>query len=124
MQKRRIKRYREIVKSANPECPVILPAKGSGKKKEKQTKERNLLVRLRDFEDQVLLFMKIKEVPFTNNQAERDIRMIKVHQKISGQFKSIASAKHFCRIRSYLMTAKKTGNSPYDKLNQLFYPKN
>ncbi len=124
IQKRRIKRYREIVKSANPECPIIMPAKGSGKKKEKQTKERNLLNRLRDFEDQVLLFMKIKEVPFTNNQAERDIRMIKVHQKISGQFKSIASAKHFCRIRSYLMTAKKTGNSPYDKLNQLFYPKN
>lgn len=122
IQKRRIKRYQEIIKSANPECPVILPAKGSGKKKEKQTKERNLLNRLRDFEDQVLLFIKIKEVPFTNNQAERDIRMIKVHQKVSGQFKSMASARHFCRIRSYLMTAKKTGNSPYDKLNHLFYP--
>ncbi len=47
-----------------------MPAKGSGKKREKQTKERNLLNRLRDFEDQVLLFIKIKEVPFTNNQAE------------------------------------------------------
>ncbi len=92
------------------------------KKKVKQTKERNLLNRLRDYEEQVLLFIRIKEVPFTNNQAERDIRMIKVHQKISGQFKSMASAKHFCRIRSYLMTAKKTGNSPYDKLNHLFYP--
>ena len=122
IQKRRIKRYQDIINSAKPECPMIMPAKGSGKKKVKQTKERNLLIRLRDYEDQVLLFMKIKEVPFTNKQAERDIRMIKVHQKISGQFKSMASAKHFCRIRSYLMTAKKTGNSPYDKLNHLFYP--
>ncbi len=122
IQKRRIKRYQDIIKAANPECPVIMPAKGSEKKKVKQTKERNLLVRLRDYEDQVLLFIKIKEVPFTNNQAERDIRMIKVHQKVSGQFKSMASAKHFCRIRSYLMTAKKTGNSPYDKLNYLFFP--
>ena len=121
IQKRRLKRYRDLIKSANPECPIILPAKGSRKKKIKQTKERNLLNRLRDYEDQVLLFIKIREVPFTNNQAERDVRMLKVQQKISGQFKSIASAKYFCRIRSYLMTAKKNGNSPYDKLNQLFY---
>jgi transposase len=48
--------------------------------------------------------------------------MIKVHQEVSGQFKSMASAKHFCRIRSYLMTTKNAGNSPYDKLNHLFYP--
>ena len=122
IQKRRLKRYRDIIKSANPECPIILPAKDSRKKKVKQTKERNLLNRLRDYEEQVILFIKIKEVPFTNNQAERDVRMLKVQQKISGQFKSIASAKYFCRIRSYLMTAKKNGNSPYDKLNQLFYP--
>jgi transposase len=122
IQKRRIKRYRELVVSGNPECPFIMPALGSGKKKEKQTKERNLLTRLRDYEDQVLLFMKNKDVPFTNNQAERDIRMIKVHQKVSGQFKSMKSARHFCRIRSYLMTAKKSGNSPYDKLNGLFFP--
>ena len=122
IQKRRIKRYRELIISGNPECPFIMPALGSGKKREKQTKERNLLSRLRDYEDQVLLFMKNKDVPFTNNQAERDIRMIKVHQKVSGQFKSMKSARHFCRIRSYLMTAKKTGNSPYDKLNHLFFP--
>jgi transposase len=66
----------------------------------------------RDYEDQVLLFMKNKDVPFTNNHDELDIMMIKVQQKVSGQFKSMKSARHFCRIRSYLMTAKKTGNSP------------
>lgn len=71
------------------------------------------------YEDQVLLLMKIKNVPFTNNQAERDIRILKVHQKVSGQFKSMKTARHFCRIRSYLMTSKKMGSSPYDKLNAL-----
>lgn len=121
LQKKRIKRYREIIKSGNLECPIMMPTLGSGKKKAKQTKERNLLNRLRDYEDQVLLFMKARNVPFTNNQAERDIRMIKVHQKISGQFKSMSRARHFCRIRSYLMTSKKNGHSPYDKLNSLFY---
>ena len=93
-----------------------MPTLGSGKTKVKQTKERNLLDRLSDYEDQVLLFMKDIDVPFTNNKAERDIRMVKVHQKVSGQFKSMNGAKYFCRIRSYLMTMKKKGHSPFDKL--------
>ena len=74
------------------------------------------------FKEQVLLFMKAKEVPFMNNQAERDIRMLKVHHKISGQFKNMKSAKHFCRIRSFLMTSKKNGHSSYDKLSDVFIP--
>ncbi len=122
LQKRRIKRFKEILKLANPECPIIMPTIGMKNKKVKQTKERNLLNRLRDYEDQVLLFMKDKDVPFTNNQAERDIRMIKIHQKVSGQFKNMSSAKYFCRIRSYLMTSKKKGHSPFDKLCQIFDP--
>ena len=64
--------------------------------------------------------MKLKEVPFTNNQAERDIRMVKVHQKVSGQFKSMKGAKFFSRTRSFLMTHKKQGSSPFDKLTELF----
>src|SRR5690606_28080873 len=95
-------------------------SKKSGKVK--QTKERNLLDRLEKFEDQVLLFMKNKDVPFTNNQAERDIRMVKVHQKISGQFKSMNGAKYFCRIRGYLMTLRKRGHAPLDKLQAVFDP--
>jgi hypothetical protein len=65
---------------------------------------------------------KNKDVPFTNNQAEREIRMIKVYQKVSGQFKSMKSARHLGRIRSDLRTAKKSGNSPYDRLNSLLFP--
>ncbi len=67
--------------------------------------------------------MKNKSVPFTNNQAERDIRILKVHQKVSCKFKTLQTAKHFCRIRSCLMTAKKRGISPYEKLNLVFTPK-
>lgn len=119
--KKKVRRYREIIKTAQMECPIYVPAVGSKKKgKVKQTKERNLLDRLDKFEDQVLLFMKNKDVPFTNNQAERDIRMVKVHQKISGQFKSMTGAKHFCRIRGYLMTLRKRGHAPLDKLQAIF----
>ena len=120
LQVKRIKRFRDIVRTGKGECAKIMPAVGMTRKVVKQTKERNLLDRLSDYEDQVLLFMKIENVPFTNNQAERDIRMLKVHQKVSGQFKSMAGAKHFCRIRSYLMTSKKKGHSPFDKLCCLF----
>ena len=68
----------------------------------KRTKARNLLERLREYEDDVLRFMENKNVPFTNNLAENDIRMTKVQQKISGCFRSLDGARIFCRIRSYL----------------------
>ena len=123
IQKKKNKRFKEIIKLGNIECPMYMPTKGSGKKKVKQTKERNLLDRLDEYQEQVLLFMRVKSVPFTNNQAERDIRMLKVHQKVSGQFKSLQTAKYFCRIRSCLMTSKKRGISPYDKLSLVFTPK-
>ncbi len=122
IQKSKIKRFKEIIKQGNTECAFYMPIKGSGKKKIKQTKEINLLDRLDEYEGQVLLFMKIKNVPFANNQAERDIRMLKVQQKVSGQLKTLQTAKYFCRIRSCLMTAKKRGISPYEKLSFAFSP--
>jgi transposase len=69
----------------------------------------NLLLRLASRKQDVLRFLNDLAVPFTNNQAERDARMMKVKQKISGGFRSIASAIEFAAIRSFISTAKKQG---------------
>lgn len=72
-----------------------------------RSKSRNLLERLRDYEEDVLRFMDIAEVPFASNQAERDIRMTKVQQKIVGCFRSIQDAEIFCAVRSNVSTCSK-----------------
>jgi len=75
----------------------------------KQSKTRNLLVRLRDYQQQVLLFARDLTVPFTNNQAERDLRMIKAQLKISGGWRTRHGAQVWLRVRSYISTARKNG---------------
>lgn len=118
-------RYRQIIKAGIIEMPAppekLLGTDGKKKRgRSKKPKELNLIIRLRDFENDVLRFMEVDYVPFTNNQGENDIRMTKVQQKISGCFKSIEGAKIFCRVRSYLLTCQKHGISPTDALKTLF----
>lgn len=113
------KRYRTILTSGEKECPAAKKKEGK-KGRTKNSKSRNLLVRLRDFEEDTLRFMKVMIVQFTNNQGENDLRMTKVQQKISGCFRSMNGAKVFCRIRSYLSTSKKNGVAPTEALRLLF----
>lgn len=117
------KRYRGIIEKADKtECPE--PKREEKKRgRIKKTKSRNLLERLRDFENETLRFMEIDYVPFTNNRGENDIRMTKVQQKISGCFRSIEGAYMFCRIRSYLSTCRKNDVSATEALRLLFQGK-
>ena len=118
-QERYEKQYLTVLSNGQKECPVNPKIPGK-RGKTAQSKSRNLLERLEAYKDDVLRFMKTAIVPFTNNLAERDIRMTKVHQKISGCFRSMKGAKIFCRIRSYLSTAIKNSMSPAEALRLLF----
>ena len=114
-------RYRALLAEADIECPAPDESQRNGRRgKLARSKSRNLLERLRDFEADVLRFMVEDEVPFSNNQAENDLRMTKVQQKISGCFRSWDGAKMFCRIRSYLSTCRKQGLTSSAALRLLF----
>jgi len=87
--------------------PLIAPAKRRGRPKRRVG--HNLLLRLRDFKPDVLRFLTDPTVPFTNNLAEQDARMMKLRQKISGGFRSTDGADDFAVIRSVISTARKQG---------------
>ena len=122
--KKFLNRYRKIIDEGEDECPA--PTMPEGEKKRgrlKRSKSRNLLERLKVFEEDVLRFMENEIVPFSNNQAERDVRMTKVHQKIAGCFRSSDGSRFFCRIRSYISTCRKHGVSANEALTLLFLGK-
>ena len=100
-------RYDEVIKEgiAYHESKLLINPKG--RKNSKKRKGHNLLLRLQKFKTAVLRFIYDPKVPFTNNQAERDIRMVKTKQKVSGCFRSENGAEEFVKIRSIVSTLKK-----------------
>ncbi len=92
------------------ENPAVEPPPGR-RRRPAQSFTRNVLERLDTKRDEVLCFLGDLEVPFDNNLAERDLRMVKMKQKVSGTFRTEDGAIGFAIIRGYLSTARKQGQS-------------
>ena len=110
-------RYDELIAqglAANPP-PADPPPKKRGRKK--QSPPKNLLDRLKKYKPQVLAFMYDFRVPFDNNLAERDVRMVKIKQKVSGAFRTRTGAETFCAIRAYISTVRKHGLNVIDAIH-------
>ena len=112
-------RYQRLLadgQAANPPLPTI----GRRRGRARRSSAANLLARLDTRHDEVLRSLDDCRVPFDNNQAERDLRMVKLQQKISGCWRTLAGAEAFLALRSYLSTARKHGMNPLTVLGQLF----
>jgi transposase len=112
-------RYQRLLadgQAANPPPP----ASGRRPGRAPRSPAARLLARLDTHRDEVLRLLDDTRVPFDNNQAERDLRMVKLQQKISGCWRTLAGAEAFLALRSYLSTARKHGMNPLAVLWQLF----
>ncbi|MHB8255459.1 MAG: IS66 family transposase, partial [Acidiferrobacter sp.] len=113
------KRYRNLLTRGAQELPPI-PVRHNGQPGRvaksdivgRMAYAHNLWERLKEHETAVLLFARDSNVPFTNNRAERDLRMSKVKQKVSGCFRKVEYAEAYCRISSYLQTMANRGYNP------------
>ena len=110
-------RYQRLLDDGHAANPPPRTARGAGRRR--RTPAARLLARLDTHQAEVLRFLDDPRVPFTNNQAERDIRMVKLQQKISGCWRTLPGAQAFLTVRSYLSTARKQNINPLDVLRQL-----
>jgi transposase len=106
-----------IIQKAEDKEPKEIFQKGKRGRKAKN-KSLRLLHVFRDKKEQILLFLRNKSIPFDNNQAERDLRMIKLKQKISGCFRSQRGTEIFCAIRSYISTIRKQNHPVWQAIKQ------
>ena len=114
------RKYRRILNEGLRINPLPEHTKQKKRGRKKKGKVRNLLERLKDYTKAVLAFMYNLDVPFDNNQGERDIRMLKVKQKISCLFRSYDGSISFCRIRGYISTSKKNALNVINSIKAIF----
>jgi transposase len=113
--------FHKLLNEGRIECaPLIKAVKNRGKRRGKQHPALNLLNRMLKLRDNILRFLDDYDIPFTNNQAERDLRMTKVHLKISGGFRSEGGAQNYALFRSYISSVKKHGISVFEALKNLY----
>ena len=112
--------YDEILTQGKTEIPILPEVTEKKKGRPKRHKSHNLHDRLVEHKSEVLGFMNDFFLPFDNNLAERDIRMAKLKQKISGCFRTEGGGDIFSRLRSYISTARKQGVNQFDALSALF----
>ena len=105
------------IPQTDPPLNEDLPKKRGRKK---QSPAKNLLDALSEYREEALMFMHNPEVPFDNNQSERDLRMAKLQQKISDTFRSWLKDQVFCRVRGYISTARKNFISAIDAIQAAF----
>jgi len=113
-----IEKYEKIIKQGYKANP---PPKKTGKRgRPKKGKALCLVERMDSHREEILRFMEERDVPFSNNLAERDLRMVKVRQKISGTFRNMERVKDYCSIRSYISTIKKQNKDVFTALVDSF----
>ena len=111
--------YDAICKGALVYYPPPAATRQKTKGRVAQAKGKNLLDRFVKYKEEILRFCTDFTVAFTNNLAERDLRMIKVKEKISGTFASFKGGEIFARIRGYISTVKKNNRSVLEELNNV-----
>jgi transposase len=114
-----VQEFRQICQQGFLEEPPAIKTIGK-KGRIKKSKGRNLIERLSENQDAVLSFAFHQDLPFTNNQAERDLRPIKTKQKVSACFRTIDGANHYARIQGFISTVRKQGLNPFLLLQSVF----